>query len=219
MPDSNQSSNPSIGTEQQPAGSGVGPWNTAQPSGATGPATSPATGANPGAADPRMGESGLRTNPAANNPGANMASDTSGLSGSTGGVSGSTGSERAGGAARQSATEQARAIWQDAKETARSGLGEYKHTTAKGIGDLATALRSSARELESSEQATVARFARSAADGLQQLSGALDRRDLDGLVREAESFARRQPLAFFAGAMAVGFLAVRFIKSTSQHER
>lgn len=177
MADSNPTTNPSIGTEQ-PAGSGVGPWNTAQPSGGAGSATNPGAGSNPGATD-----------------------------------------ESSGGAARQFAGEQARAIWQNAKETARSGLGEYKHATAKGIGDLATALRSSARELESSEQATVARFARSAADGLQQLSGALERRDLDGLVREAESFARRQPLVFFAGAMAAGFLAVRFLKSTSPHER
>lgn len=120
---------------------------------------------------------------------------------------------------RQFATEQARAIWQDAKDTARSGLGQYKQTTAKGMCDLAAALRTSAQDLESKEQPTVARLARSAADGLQQLSGALERRDLDGLVREVESFARRQPLAFFGGAMAVGFLAVRFIKSTSQPER
>lgn len=117
------------------------------------------------------------------------------------------------------ATEQARALWEGAKDSARSGLGQYKETTAKGIGDLATALRTSAGELESREQPTVARFARSAADGLQQLSGALERRDLDGLVREVETFARRQPLAFFGAAMAVGFLAVRFIKSTSQPER
>lgn len=117
------------------------------------------------------------------------------------------------------ASEQARAIWQDAKETARSGLGQYKQSTAKGIGDLATALHTSAQELESRDQSTVARFARSAADGLQQLSGALDRRDLDGLVREAETFARQRPLVFFGAAVAAGFLAVRFLKSTSQPDR
>jgi len=131
---------------------------------------------------------------------------------------GTTGSAT-GATAKQFATEQARAIWQDAKDSARSGLGQYKETTTKGMCDLADALRTSAQDLEAKQQSTVARFARGAADGLQQLSGAIERRDLDGLVREAESFARRQPLVFFGAAMAVGFLAVRFIKSTSQTER
>jgi len=125
----------------------------------------------------------------------------------------------AGAGARQFANEQAQALWRDAKETARSGLGQYKQNTAKGMCDLADALRTSASDLESKDQPTVARFARSAADGLQQLSGALERRDLDGLVREVESFARRQPIAFFGAALAIGFLAVRFVKSTSQPER
>jgi len=162
---------PSIGTEQ-PGGSGLGPWNTAQSAGTPGAEPRPATSANPDA-----------------------------------------------GGAKQFATEQARALWQGAKESARSGIGQYKQTTAKGMCDLADALRTSARDLESKEQPTVARLAQTAADGLQQLSGALERRDLDGLLREAESFARRQPLAFFGGAMIVGFLAVRFLKSTSQPER
>jgi hypothetical protein len=39
------------------------------------------------------------------------------------------------------------------------------------------------------------------------------------VLREVESFARRQPLMFFGAAMAVGFLAVRFVKSTSHPER
>lgn len=168
---STPSGSPSMGPEQ-PGGSGVGPWNTAQAGGTSGP-------------------------------------DRSGTD--RGGPAGS--------GAREFATEQARAMWEGAKETARAGLGEYKQTAARGIGDLASALHSSARELESSQQPAVARFARSAAEGLQQLSGALERRDLDGLVREVETFARRQPLVFFGAAVAAGFLAIRFIKSTSQPER
>ena len=118
-----------------------------------------------------------------------------------------------------SAQEQARALWQDAKEGARSMLDEHKHSAASGICDLADALRKSARNLSSNEQPTVARLAQSAADGLDQLSGAIKRRDLDGWVREAEAFARRRPVAFFGTAVAAGFLAVRFLKSSSQTHR
>lgn len=115
---------------------------------------------------------------------------------------------------KQVVKDQAGALWQDAKETARSKLGEHKQTAASGIKDLAAALRASAKELESKEQSTVARFANGAADSLQQFSGALEKRDLDSLMREAESLARRQPAVFFGAAIAAGFLAVRFMKSS-----
>jgi hypothetical protein len=118
-----------------------------------------------------------------------------------------------------SAKEQTQALWRDAKEGARSMLDEQKRSAASGIGDLADALRTSARNLNRTEQATVARLAQSAADGLDHLSGALERRDLDGWVREAETFARRRPIAFFGAAMAAGFIAVRFLKSSSQPDR
>jgi len=118
-----------------------------------------------------------------------------------------------------SAKEQTRALWQDAKDGARSMLDEQKRTTASGICDIADALRSSARNLSGKDQTTVARLARGAADGLDQLSGAIERRDLDGWVREAETFARHRPIAFFGAAVAAGFLAVRFLKSSSQPDR
>lgn len=121
--------------------------------------------------------------------------------------------------ASDSAQQQAQALWQGAKDSARSMLDAQKRSAVGGIGDVADALRNSARELGDKNQATVARLARTAADGLDQVCGALERRDLDGLVRDAESFARRRPLAFFGAAVAAGFVAVRFLKSSSQPDR
>src|SRR5829696_6312199 len=72
----------------------------------------------------------------------------------------------------------ARELWRDAKDGARSMLDEQKRTAASGIGDLAEAIRTSAKDL-GGNQATVARIAQSAADGLEQISGALRGRDLD----------------------------------------
>ena len=122
-------------------------------------------------------------------------------------------------AEQQAAQQQARALWQDAKEGARSMLDEQKHTAASGIGDLAAALRTSAKDLGSRNQPTIARMAECAAEGLEQVSGAIQRRDLDGLIRETESYARRQPVLFFGAAVIAGFLAVRFMKSSSQPQR
>ena len=121
--------------------------------------------------------------------------------------------------ATQAAKDQAGAVWNDTKETARSMLGEQKHAAASGIGDFATALRRAARDMDSSGQSTVCRLANSAADGLEQVSGSLRNRDVNALVRDVEIFARRQPVAFFGAAMAAGFLAVRFLKASSEPER
>jgi hypothetical protein len=68
------------------------------------------------------------------------------------------------------------------------------------------------------EQAPMSRMIESAADGLERFSGSLREKDLDGLVRDAESFARRQPIVFFGAAIAAGFLAVRFMKATRPGE-
>ena len=116
---------------------------------------------------------------------------------------------------RQQLEEQTGALWNDAKEMARGTFSQQQQTAASSLGSFAQALRKSARDMQGDgEQAGVARFAQSAADGLERLSGTLRSKDLDGLVRDAESLARRQPMLFFGAAVAAGFLAVRFLKSS-----
>lgn len=120
----------------------------------------------------------------------------------------------AGGTHTDSLQNQARNIANDAKETARSMLGEQQKAAASGVGDLAGALRKAAREMgDGGERAPMSRLVESAADGLEQLSESLRNKDLSGLARDVESFARRQPVAFFGAAFAAGFLAVRFLKA------
>jgi hypothetical protein len=110
--------------------------------------------------------------------------------------------------AKQAAREQAGAVWNDTKETARSLLGEQQRAAAGGLGELATALRKAARDMDGAGNST-------AADGLEHFSGTLRARDLNGLLHDVESFARRQPVAFVGAAVAVGFLAARFLKSSN----
>jgi hypothetical protein len=78
---------------------------------------------------------------------------------------------------------------------------------------MASALRRAAAE---NEDGGPSRLAESAADGLQRLSDALQRRDFDTLLRDTEDFARRQPAVFIGAAALAGFLAMRFLKSTRQ---
>lgn len=121
--------------------------------------------------------------------------------------------------ARQAAKDQAGAVWNDTKQTAQSVLGEQQRAAASGLGDFAGVLRKAARDMDGSGQSTVCRLAESAADGLEHFSGTLRNRDLNGLMHDVESFARRQPAAFIGAAMVAGFLAVRFLKSSKPPEQ
>jgi len=104
-----------------------------------------------------------------------------------------------------------------AVQAARSLIGELQQAAASGLGEFAGVLRRAARDGNGADS-PVARIAESAADNLQRFSDSLRDRDLDGLLRDAESFARRQPALFIGAAALVGFLAVRFLKASDSAE-
>ncbi len=115
----------------------------------------------------------------------------------------------------QAPRERAGEMWEDAKETARAKLNEQKDAAAAGIGGVAGALRDAARRQErGGETDVMSALTSSAADGLDRLSGTLRSKDVGTMVRNVETFASQQPLAFFGIAVAVGFLGVRFIKAS-----
>jgi len=116
------------------------------------------------------------------------------------------------------ANERAHAVWDDAKETARSRLNEQKDAAAEGIGEVAGALREASRRGDD-ERDGLARLTSTAANQLERISDTLRNKDVGAMMRDVESFARNQPVAFFGVALAVGFLAVRFMKSSDTQER
>lgn len=121
--------------------------------------------------------------------------------------------------AKQAAKDQGGAMWNDAKETARSALDDQQRAAASGLGDFAKVLRNAASQLQGEQaSSSVGRLATSAADGVERLSEMLRTRDLEGMARDAERFARNQPMVFFGAAVAVGFLATRFLKASQRHE-
>lgn len=101
---------------------------------------------------------------------------------------------------------------QDATEAVKSSVTEQKEAAASSLGDLAGALRKAAHESDDGDASTT-RIVEWAADGLERVSTTLRSNDLDGMVRQVQSFARSQPVAFFFAAAAAGFLATRFLKA------
>lgn len=109
---------------------------------------------------------------------------------------------------------EARAIWSDAADVARSAASQQQQAAADGIGQFAGALREAARHGDGS-RAAPSRLAESMADGLDRVSATIKQRDLGTLMRDVEDFARSQPLVFFGAAVAAGFFAMRFLKSSA----
>lgn len=100
-----------------------------------------------------------------------------------------------------------------AKEGARSTLNRQKDSAAAGIDDMAAALHDASQRRQDQGDDTFARLAGSAADGLERFSGTLRNKDVGTMLRDVNSFAHRQPVAFFGLAIAAGVLATRFIKA------
>ena len=104
---------------------------------------------------------------------------------------------------------------QNAAQSAKDTLAQQKDGAANTLGSLAGTLRKAARESDGGG-GSAAHMAEWAADGLERVSATLRSNDLNGMMRQVESFARSQPVAFFFAAAAAGFLATRFLKAGAQ---
>jgi hypothetical protein len=105
------------------------------------------------------------------------------------------------------------------KEGATAQLSSQKNRATEGLGSLAEAVRKTSEPLRESNHATLAEYVEKAADRIERFSSDLKQRDLGDLVNDAQRFARRQPALFLGGAFAVGIIAARFLKSSSERAR
>ena len=119
--------------------------------------------------------------------------------------------------ARQ-ARQQAGQLASRGSEQVKSQLANQKHQAAQRMSPLQTALRETAHQLRSQGQDPIAQYADRATDQVERFSGYLRETDVDEIIDEVRSLARRRPALFLSGAAALGFLATRFLKSSSQEE-
>ena len=116
------------------------------------------------------------------------------------------------GSAAQRVRAEAGKLFDDAQASARSHFTEKKGVAADELHNVADALRDAAQRNSGSDP--LLGMVGSAADGLDRISSALRNKDVGVMMRDVESFARAQPVAFFGLALATGFLAVRFMKAS-----
>jgi hypothetical protein len=143
------------------------------------------------------------------------------------GTPGQTGSGDQGGQVTEQAKQQGQQLAHQARQQAgelatrgteqvKSQLANQKHEASQRMVPVQTALRETGQQLRKQGQGSVARYADKTADQVERFSGYLRETEVDEIVDEARGFARRRPAAFLGGAVALGFLATRFLKSTSQ---
>jgi len=101
------------------------------------------------------------------------------------------------------------------KEQASSQISSQKDKAAEGLGNVADAIRQTGEQLRQNEQvAPVAQYADQLAQGVEMVSNYLRSKSLPDIVGEIERFARREPALFLGGALTVGLLAGRFLRSS-----
>lgn len=160
--------------------------------------------------------------------------DKTGGASATGGGSSQTSKPDASGAESvsiDSAKEAARGLIDTAKSTAGQAYGvatekattvieEKKGDLASGLTTVADTIRQVGSTLRGANEQTgitntAAQYGDSLARQIEQISQYFERSDVRVMVRDVETFARRNPAAFIGGAFAVGLLAARFLRSSN----
>ncbi len=139
----------------------------------------------------------------------------------------STGTGSQVGQAAEQAKQQTQQLSQQARQRAgeladrggeqvKNQLANQKHEAAQRMTPVQTALRETGQQLRKQGQGPVAEYADKAADQVERFAGYLRENDVDHLLNDARGFARRNPAVFLGSAAALGFLATRFLKSSSE---
>ena len=108
----------------------------------------------------------------------------------------------------------AKNVASQATDRLKEKVSEQRGAGAEYVGNLAETIRRAAREFDK-DLPIAGKYIRKAAVQVENVSDSIRTGDFNDLVRNAQSFARRQPTAFLGMAVLAGFAAVRFLKSSS----
>ncbi len=93
---------------------------------------------------------------------------------------------------------------------------EGKKNLVKNLENISGTVRRVGDELRRNENPTLAEYVQMMAGKADTFSQYLQNKEINSLLRDSESYARRNPEIFLAGAFLFGFLGGRFLKSQPQ---
>jgi hypothetical protein len=112
--------------------------------------------------------------------------------------------------------DQAKNTFQQARDRATSSLGDSKNQFADQFGTMADALRRTTEHLRSEDQQRLAGLTETAARQVEQLANYLRNKDARAMRQDLENLARRQPAVMIGGALILGLIGARFLKSSER---
>jgi hypothetical protein len=127
--------------------------------------------------------------------------------------------EGAGGKAQEvagQAQDKAQQAAEQAKSKLRDQIDQRSSQTGEQINQQASDLRAVGGSLREQGKDGPAQAADRLAQYAERVGGYLRDRDSQALLNDVEDYARRQPWAVGAGALALGFAAARFLKASSR---
>jgi hypothetical protein len=117
------------------------------------------------------------------------------------------------------ARQKAGDVMDQVQQTAKTTVSQQKGRVAESMGTVAEALRKTGQNLYEQDQGSFGRMAEKAADRIEQFSDDLQNKSVDEMFYDVQNLARRDPQLFLGGAVVLGLLAARFLKSSGQRYR
>jgi gas vesicle protein len=102
-----------------------------------------------------------------------------------------------------------------ANEKFKQAVDGQKNVGAEYVGSLADTMRRAAREFDK-DLPIAGTYIRKAASQVEVVSDSIRNGNFNDLLRNAQSFARRQPSAFLGMAVLAGFGFIRILKSSAE---
>jgi hypothetical protein len=127
-----------------------------------------------------------------------------------------TGAQQKAQAAAGQAQEKAQQAAGQAQDKMREQLDQRSTQLAEQVNAQASDLRSVSAALRDQGKSRPAEAVDRLASYAEQAGSYLRDKDSDAMLGDAEDFGRRKPAAVAAGALALGFVASRFLKASSR---
>ena len=116
--------------------------------------------------------------------------------------------------AKQKVEGKAQEARREAGQQAEAEAKKRKSQVVSQVNNVAHALHKASEQLRDDNQDDLAGYAEQVANRVEQVSDYLDEQGVRGITEDVENFARKQPSLFIGGAVALGLIGARFLKSS-----
>lgn len=118
--------------------------------------------------------------------------------------------------AKEQVQEKADEVKGRATDRMKSQLNERSTDAADQVSSFAQALHRAGQQLEQDGNQPAAKAVHSAGEQIERMAGYLSTSDADRFLADIEQFSRRRPWVAGGIGAAVGFVAARFVKASSE---